>query len=347
MIRGVVIRRPAAAEAAQLVADLLRDDQPVRAEAAKARLLVLGARAVPHLVDALASATDAELPRLLGVVELLPATRQVLPSLDAAVARHEGACASVAAVFASWLASEDRSLATLAFDRLAALALSETAPSAARRVAARAIRGLGDQAAAELLARLPTGLATGDDASASDARQTPSSATDTAARPGRPADDSATALRQHVTTQAAVLPLSELHRALERARARQHAAASQAEAQDWLAARGAVHQALAHRGSTVALYDLRELFERLDGPPPVSAIAAIRELGDASCLEAMATAWTRLEDAWTRDQLLAAASAIGQRHALTARHLVVKRLHAKGHPLAAAVAPAGRPGRAR
>ncbi len=319
--------------------DLLRDDDPVRAEAAKARLLVLGPRAVPHLVDALASAGVTGLPRLLAVVELLPATRQLLPALDAAAARDAAACAAVAAVWASWLAAEDRDLATLAFDRLAALALQPDAPVAARRVAVSAIRGLGDQASADLLARLSAEVS---------APGEPPPDVEVAAHlgpAGRPAaspdDDSPAALRQHVSEHTAVLPLSELHRALERTRTRQQAAATAAEAQQWLAARGAVHHALAQRGSTVALYDLRELFERLDGPPPVSAVAALRELGDASCLEAVASAWTRVDDPWTRDQLVAAAEIICQRHGLTTRHAVVRRLQAKGHPLAAAAAPRG------
>ena len=98
-----------------------------------------------------------------------------------------------------------------------------------------------------------------------------------------------------VAAHGATAPLSELHRTLEHARARQHAAATVDEAGDWMAARGAVHQALALRGSTVALYDLRELLERLEGPPPVGAIAALRQVGDATCLDAIATAWTRID----------------------------------------------------
>ena len=127
----------------------------------------------------------------------------------------------------------------------------------------------------------------------------------------------------------ATAPLSELHRVLEGARAAQHDAATSEQARDWLATRGAVHHALALRGSTVALYDLRELLERLDGPPPVGAIAALRAIGDGSCLEAMATAWARVDDPWTRAQLRAAAEDICHRHRLTGRHPSVKRAAAR------------------
>lgn len=340
MIRGVVIRRPAAGEAAPLVSDLLQGDDPVRAEAAKARLLVLGPRAVPHLLGAVTSAPEGALPRLLGVIELLPPTRQAVPVLDAAAAHGERAHAAAASVWASWLAAEDRELATLGFDRLATLLLDEAAPSAARQVAVDAIRGLRDHASSELLARLPAAARPVHAATATSATAaTPGAVDDEPGAPlaAEPVPDSPAGVRQHVASAGAVMPLSQLHRALERARAHQRDARDPVQAREWLATRGAVHLALAQRGSTVALYDLRELLEQLDEPPPVSALAALRQVGDASCLEPLAAAWTRVDDGWTREQLQATAREICERHGIGVGHAVVKRLRAKRHPLAEAL----------
>ena len=56
----------------------------------------------------------------------------------------------------------------------------------------------------------------------------------------------------------------------------------------WQNARGALHQALALRGSRVAVYDLRETIEQSRGPLPTSFVAALHVVGDASCLEPIA-----------------------------------------------------------
>lgn len=335
------MKRPAAGEAAQLVADLLGGDA-TRAEAAAARLLVLGLRAVPHLTSALAAADEATAVRLLGVVEALPATRRSVPALDAATTLGPDAAARVAAVWARWLGDEDRALSTLAFDRLAAVVLEAASAPAARRVALDAIRALGDDASEQLLARLPPE----PPPPAPEAAATPPAAPASSPRAGGPhaTPDTAEALRQHVAAHGAAMPLSDLHHLLERARERQQAAREPGEAADWLAARGAVHQALAGRGSTVALYDLRELLERLATPPPLGALAALRAIGDGSCLEPLAAAWSRLDDPWTRDQLRAAAAEICARHRITARHATMKRVVAKAPALADAVARRPKPG---
>lgn len=318
----VSIRRPVSGETTNLVADLLGGDA-LRVEAATARLLVMGPRALPHLLDALPGATGTARLAVLRVIELLPASRRAVRPLDEAAAGGGDALAAVVGVWASWLAAEDRGIATLAFDRLASVVLSDAADPGARQMALRAVAGLHDAASAELLARVPPDLAR--------AARTPASPVPTGDGVSEPA-----ALRQQIASQGPTTPLSELHRALERARGRQQAAATPDEARDWMATRGAVHQALAARGSTVALYDLRELLERLDGPPPVGAIAALRLVGDATTLEAIATAWTRVDDEWTRDQLRGATAAICDRHRLTGRHPAFRRLAAKAPALAEA-----------
>jgi hypothetical protein len=96
-----------------------------------------------------------------------------------------------------------------------------------------------------------------------------------------------------------------------------------------------LHQALALRGSRVALYDLREslseLAARTDAPAgtlPVSFLAALHVLGDESCLEPIAGVWARAgtdDEPW-RAQLASAFRAIVKRQKLSRRHAAVKRI---------------------
>ncbi len=316
------MRRSVAGEAARLVADLLTGD-PVRAEAARARLLVLGARAVPHVLDALAEATGGGVETLLGVLALLPPTREAAQAVDDAAARAEAAAGIGAQVWRCWLRAADREISTLAFDRLAAIALDEAAPRDARRLAADAVGELGGAAAAALLARLPDEVRSpqghGADASTPDVV------------------NSAAGVRDYVTAHGPTAPLPDLHRMLDHVRTRQRDASNPSQAAEWLAVRGALHQALAGRGSTVALYDLRELFERAEDPPPIGAVVAMRQIGDAGCLDAIAAAWTRVTDQWTRDRLREITVEICERHRLTGRHAVVRRLAARAPSLAEAI----------
>ena len=88
-----------------------------------------------------------------------------------------------------------------------------------------------------------------------------------------------------------------------------------------------MHQALAARNSRLAVYDLRDSLleaERL----PVTFLAALEEVGDASCLENLAAAYdasSRSGDRWWREHVATAFRAIVQREGLTRRHAAVKR----------------------
>ena len=95
--------------------------------------------------------------------------------------------------------------------------------------------------------------------------------------------------------------------------------------------RGAVHQALAARNSRLALYDLRDSLLEPDRLP-VAFLAALEEIGDATCLETLAAAYeasSRSGDAWWREHVAAAFRAIMQREGLTRRHAAVKRTMAR------------------
>ena len=100
---------------------------------------------------------------------------------------------------------------------------------------------------------------------------------------------------------------------------------------EWQSVRGALHQALALRGSRVALYDLRESLEQAAGTLPVSFLAALHVVGDRSCLDPLAAAWSRASagEAHWRHQLAAAFRMIARREKITQRHAVMKRIAAR------------------
>ena len=108
----------------------------------------------------------------------------------------------------------------------------------------------------------------------------------------------------------------------------------------WRAVRGMLHQSLALRGSRVALYDLRETVEAASGPLPVTYLAALQVLGDASCLEPIAAAYSRAheKDAWWRHQLATAFQTVARRERISKRHAVMKRIQGRWPAAAGAIA---------
>jgi hypothetical protein len=81
----------------------------------------------------------------------------------------------------------------------------------------------------------------------------------------------------------------------------------------------------------VALYDARETVQRATGPLPPSFLAALQAVGDASCLEAIATAYSRAgaTDARWRQQLAETFTAIARRERVTRRHPAFRRALAR------------------
>ncbi len=127
-------------------------------------------------------------------------------------------------------------------------------------------------------------------------------------------------------------PLSALHEFITRARERERQEHAAPRRQNWLVARGTMHAALARRGSTIALYDLKETFEAATGALPLDFLAAASAIGDGTCLEPMGRAWTAaVGDAWWRDHLVDAATSIMRRSRLNGRSGVIKRIRLK-HP---------------
>ena len=138
-------------------------------------------------------------------------------------------------------------------------------------------------------------------------------------------------LREAAQPRAQAAALSALQKLIDAIRAREGSVRAQAKRTEWQGVRGALHQALALRGSRVAVYDLRETIEGARGPVPVSFLAALHVVGDASCLEPLAAAYSRAGtgDARWRHQLGEAFHAIGRREKVTRRHAVMKRIAAR------------------
>jgi hypothetical protein len=147
-------------------------------------------------------------------------------------------------------------------------------------------------------------------------------------------------LREAAQLRAQPAALSALQKLIEAIRAREGAMRAEAKRAEWQGVRGALHQALALRGSRVAVYDLRETIEAARGPVPVSFLAALHVVGDASCLEPLAAAYSRAgpDDGRWRHQLSEAFHAIARREKVTRRHAVMKRIEARWPDAARALA---------
>ena len=142
-------------------------------------------------------------------------------------------------------------------------------------------------------------------------------------------------LRAAVATRASTAPLNTLRTLVDVVRSQERDAGGDGARRGWPALRGSLHQALAFRGSRVALYDLRETLEDAATPLPTSFLTALHVLGDASCLEPLAAAWGAAEPDRTaeglrwRQQLASALRAIAQREKITKRHAVMKKIAAR------------------
>jgi hypothetical protein len=139
------------------------------------------------------------------------------------------------------------------------------------------------------------------------------------------------ALKAALTAGRTTARLTELQRLVDKVRAREQQETDAGVREEWRAVRGAIHQALAARNSRLALYDLRDSLlepERL----PVAFLAALEDIGDATCLDTLAAAYdasSRSGDTWWREHLASAFRAILQREGLTRRHAALKRVLAR------------------
>jgi HEAT repeat protein len=341
----VVIRRSSAGEIRHLRDRLLGHD-PLERDAAAARLTVLGARAVPSLIECLdRESPDASRIAVLRTLEAISDPR-ALASAGQLVNDPDVDVASAAVgLLRTYLRSRERPVAESAFERLTAVALDATRAEPVRAAALEALSDLAPDAVSQLLRALE------QDTSAAIRR--------VATRPTGTADPVETLarlasaarcpepdeLRRRLAAAGADVPLPVLGRLVDAFREREAAETAPPRRTEWQAARAAVHQLLAARGSRLALYDLRETLAVVPGPLPVGFIAALERVGDAGCLDAMAAAYARARqagDAWWTAHLLAAFRAILRRERLTRRSPAVRHLIARRPEAAAELLPGRR-----
>jgi hypothetical protein len=320
----VPIRPSAGGEIRQLIESLGGTDD-TRREAAVARLAVIGARAVDHLLQEFPAATGRVRAGILRSLEAIGDPR----ALAAARASLQDGSAAVQTaglgVLRALLGADRAGVSRDAFDALVAVALDRQRIAAVRLAAWEAI---GDAAGD---AREPVRHALAQDPDPevrARAGAPPATVTDVwrEAAEGRLPSTPA-ALKRALAGRRSEARLTELQRLVDAVRAREQQERDARVREEWRAVRGALHQALAARNSRLALYDLRDSFlvsERL----PVTFIAAMEEIGDATCLETLAAAYeesSRSGDAWWREHIATAFRAIVHREGLTRRHAAVKR----------------------
>ena len=288
-------------EVARLLEHLTGTD-PVRRDAAVARLRVLGARAVPVLLafvtsGAAAAARAAALAALEGSddARAVAVARQALSGSDAVLA------VAAVGVLRGWLAHEQ---GTEALEALTVAALDRARDSSIRLAALDALSDLPAHLVAPIRA---------------------SSALPAAERP--PSDPGGTL--EWLALHGQTASLSTVHDVLSTAREAERSAGG-ARHDEWRRVRGAAHLALARRGSRLALYDLRDAFGAATAPLPLDFLTAIATVGDDTCLEPLARAWAAASgEPWWQARLNEAAGDVVARSGITGRHASVKRLSTK------------------
>lgn len=335
------IKPSASSEIRTLLAALASGDE-IRRETAIARLAIIGPRAVDRMLASYSSADRDTRIAILRALEAIADPRGLSVARDAL---DEGGDVAVAATGAlrPLLESPADVAATAALDALVATALSS---SAERRVRVAAFDALHDMPA-DIRDRVEAALKTDPDQSVRPRTVTtgaPPAANDALwqdAIEGRLPDDPAV-LREVIIERAPSAPLSVLHRLVDALRAREREAAAGPRRSAWRIQRGALHQALGLRGSTIALYDLRETLAESQDPLPASYVAALHAVGDTSCLEPIAAAHAGAaargdsHQRW-RVQLEGAFKAIAAREKLSRKSPAIKRVETKWPSSAAAL----------
>ena len=310
-----------------LIADLAAVSDVAR-DTAVARLTLLGARAVERLIAAAADGAPEARAAAWRALEAIGDARALAPALALLAAPDRDPTVSVAAAGIA-RAHLRRRHGARALDRLAAVLLEPSRHETLRLAALRALRDLEPAAIAPILASLADdpSAAIRTEAGLSDAAA-PRRADDPAAIVMRAAEgelpDDPAALRHALNLSGDTVTLPALATVVDRVRERE--GSEPAAVRDrWRLARAAAHVALAHRGSRLALYDLRESLETANGALPVECLAAIALIGDASCVEALAAAHARAKDGWWRDHLARSFREIVARERLTKRHTALRR----------------------
>jgi HEAT repeat protein len=328
----VAIRASSSKQIDALIADLSAASSVAR-ETAVARLTLLGARAVERLLAAAESGARADAGAgVWRTLEAIGDARALEPALAAlGSADLDPAVSAAAAGVVRGHLRGARGAAAL--DRLATVLLDRGRHQTVRLAALRALRELEPSTIAPILTSLAddpnTTIRTEAGLREQDA---PRGSEDSAAvvayaADGALPDDPAT-LRHALKLSGGTVSLPALVKVVDRVREREGSEPASVRDQ-WRLVRAAAHVALAHRGSRLALYDLRESLETAKGALPVEFLAALTLIGDATCLEAIAEAYAKAKDAWWREHLARAFRDIVDRERLTKRHAALRRVETR------------------
>ena len=265
----------------------------------------MGPRTYPHLSPLIESSQTPPVARAaaLSVLEAFDDTRVI--ALARTTLRDLDSDVSLAAigVLRGWLTRED---GTQALEAVTAAALDKRHDGTVRLAALDALSELPPDLVAPIRERAPVDA--GD----------------------RPALQDPPSLGAWLAEHGATAPFSALHAAVAGAREREQAESPGRRRDEWTRMRGAAHLALAHRGSRVALYDLREAFDVARQPLPADFLSAAARVADESCLEPMARAWAGAKgEPWWRSRLMETAADVVARLKLTGRHSTLRRIRAK------------------
>jgi len=294
--------RSSVTEVNRLTADLHSTDS-VRRDSAVARLRIIGGRALSRLADVITSDSPASARALaLNALEGVDEARAADVALAALADADPDIVVAALGVLRGWVANEER---TRLLEAITAIAVDTTRTTPVRLAALGALADLPDDLVQPIRAQSP--------------------APDSAGPPlGEPA-----ALHEWIAVHGGTATLSTLHELVTRTRELEQAESSARQRGEWLRLRGLAHHALARRHSLVALYDVRETLAGAKTPLPQEFLSAAAAIGDASCLEPLARAWSASpKDLTWRHQLATTAETIRRRAGLNGRSAIVKRLRA-------------------
>jgi hypothetical protein len=281
----------------RLIADLQSPD-PIRRDASAARLRVLGARALPRLAKVIESSGASSVrARAMSALEGIDDRQASEIALHALTDTDADLIVAALGVLRGWV---PRETGTRILEAIAAIAVDRTRDARLRVAAVEALSDLPDDLVRPIREQAPLPEATG------------------------PLLNDPVAASDWVDAHGAKATLATLHDAIKMFRNAEDRADTSGGRTEWMKARGAAHEKLADRGSRLALYDARETLSRTLAPLPLGFLDAIERVGDASCLEPLARAWSSTRDTGWRTRLAQAARRIVARSKLNGRNAVVK-----------------------
>jgi hypothetical protein len=288
-------------EVDRLIANLDSPD-PIRRDASVARLRVLGARALPRLARFIESSAASRARALaMSALEGLDDSHAPQIALTALSESDVDIVVMALGVLRSWVPKET---GTRLLESITAIAVDRSRDARIRVAALDALSELPDHLVSPIREQAPPPEAAG------------------------PPHDNPVAAHEWIEAHGGKATLATLHDAIKAFRESESRADTSRGREEWLKARAAAHQMLAARGSRLALYDARETFSAAQSPLPAGFLEAIKHVGDASCLEPLARAWSAAREANWRAQLSEAARQIVARAKLGGRSTVVKGIRA-------------------